>query len=482
MTNQANISKFVFGKVPPQAVELEQVVLGAVMQYREALTIAAGELVQQDFYDQRNGNIFQSALELYELNQPVDQLTVMERLKKNGLLDQSGGVIYLSELTNRVASAANQEYHCRLIKQKAIARKLIAFGSELIRESYQESTDVIDLIGKAEESIFNISVRNSGSISGMSQVMSKVVARMQEAQQSKDGITGVPTGYADIDRLFGGLQPQKTYIIAARPGMGKTALVLGMAKNAAEFGRSGAFFSLEMGDVELGTRLVCAEAGINGEKVNTGTLDESEQQQFMAAAERLSDLGIYIDDTPGVSIMEMRSKARLLKAKNDIQYIMVDYIQLMEGDEKHGNREQEVSKISRALKGIAKELNVPVIELAQLSRAVETRGGTKRPQLSDLRESGSIEQDADVVAFLYRPEYYQILEDEEGKSLKGICEFIVAKNRSGRLTTVKLKFNPENAKFSDINDPGDFPTADDDPWNSTKIQPAKRNDDEDIPF
>ena len=481
MTKETNIENYVFGKVQPQAVELEQAVLGAMMVDKDAIVTAAEELKPEDFYQSKHGDIYRAILELYSQNLPVDLLTVMEKMKKNGTLKASGGPAYLAELSNRVASTANLEYHSRIVKQKSILRNLIGLSSNLMRDAYQETTDVFELIETAEQGIFSIVANKGNSIVDMPHMAAEAVKRMEEAQQAPDGLTGVPTGFTDFDRLTGGLQAKKSYIIAARPGMGKTAFVLSVSKNAADFDRPVAFFSLEMGKEELAARLICAEAGVNGEKLMTGKLSEQEQRRFTKAAERLSELKIFVDETPGITPFELRSKARRLKMTHGIELVIVDYLQLMRGTSKGNNREREISEISQSLKHLSKELEIPVIALSQLSRAVEVRGGSKRPQLSDLRESGTIEQDSDFVAFLYRPEYYKILEDEEGQSLKGICEVIIAKNRGGRLTTVKLKFDEETTRFHDLNEPKFEELDNGVSWNRI-AKPSKMNDDEDIPF
>ena len=324
----------------------------------------------------------------------------------------------------------------------------------------------------------------------MASITTKFRKLLEELKEKEDGLTGVPTGFTNLDRLTSGWQPSDLIILAARPGMGKTSFVLALARNAAtDFGKGVAIFSLEMSNVQLVQRLVSLEAEISGHKLRNGQLEDYEWQQLQTAIEKLAEAPIYIDDTPGINIFELRAKCRRLKMQHDIQMVIIDYLQLMSGgsDNQKGNREQEVSAISRALKGMAKELNVPVIALSQLSRAVEVRGGTKRPQLSDLRESGSIEQDADQVAFIYRPEYYDILEDEEGQSLKGIVEIIMAKNRHGSQDTIKLRWIGEYAKFSDLEDP-DFAALPEDTFGDPMSNPniitrsSKINDDEDIPF
>ncbi len=824
-----DLSNFVFGKVQPQAIPLEEAVLGALMLDKEALAIILDILQPESFYLDGHQLIYRAMLRLFERSQPVDLLTVSEELRKTGELEAAGGPHYLVELTDKVASSANIEFHARLIAQKHIQRELIRVSTSIIRNAYEDTTDVFDLLDEAEQGLFSIAQQNmSRSYESMSSLASKLQKQLEELKKREDGLTGVPTGFTDLDRLTSGWQPSDLVIVAARPGMGKclgkgtkvlmhdgslkkvedvkigdllmgddshprrvlslargremmywvrqnkgidyrvneshilslkksreegkgargevldisvreflqqskkfrsnykgykvpvdfpekevplppyflgiwlgdgttdkneistqdeeivtylaeyaktlglqlksyaespdkcprysisggytgnkgyslkvalrdigvlgnkhipanyltnstekrlellaglidsdghyltqsngysitlkneglirdikflcdtlgfrttlkpkiariksigyeaevfrlriygdidripvrlerkranpwrsmvdwqitgvtlepdrvdnyygfeidgngrflledmtvthnTSFTLSLAKNAAaDFGKGVALFSLEMSSLQLVQRLVSMEAEISGSKMRNGQLEEYEWEQLHAAIERLSDAPIYIDDTPGINIFEIRAKCRRLKMQHDIQLIIIDYLQLMSGgpDNQKGNREQEISAISRALKGMAKELNVPVIALSQLSRAVEVRGGTKRPQLSDLRESGAIEQDADIVSFIYRPEYYQILEDEEGQSLKGVAEIIIAKHRNGALDTVKLRFTDKFARFSDLDEPDfdDLGEAFENPNVNIITRPSKMNDDEDIPF
>lgn len=481
------LSDYVFGKVQPQALQLEEAVLGALMLDKDALPIVLDILRPESFYSDAHQLIYKAVLRLFERSQPVDLLTVAEELRKSGDLEKAGGHFYIVELTQRVASAANIEYHARIIAQKQIQRELINVSTRIIRDAYEDTTDVFDLLDKAEQGLFSITQQNlNRSFESMSSLGSKMLKQLEELSQKEEGLTGVPTGFTELDRLTSGWQSSDLIIVAARPGMGKTSLVLALARNAAvDFGKAVALFSLEMSNVQLAQRLISMEAEIQGSKLRNGQLEDYEWQQLHSALEKIGEAPIYIDDTPGLNVFELRAKCRRLKMQQDLQLIVIDYLQLMSGgaDNQRGNREQEISAISRALKGLAKELNVPVIALSQLSRAVEVRGGTKRPQLSDLRESGAIEQDADIVSFIYRPEYYQILEDEEGQSLKGVAEFIVAKHRNGALKTIKLKFTDQFAKFTDLEDP-DFnmlPTEDNPYGNNVITRPSRMNDD-DIPF
>jgi replicative DNA helicase len=393
-----DLSNFVFGKVQPQAVPLEEAVLGAIMLDKEALTIVIDIIRAESFYVDAHQLIYKAMLRLFEKSQPVDLLTVTEELKKGGDLEAVGGPFYLVELTNKVASAANIEYHSRLIAQKFVQRELIRVSTKIIRDAFEDTTDVFQLLDDAEQGLFSIAQQNmSRGFESMSSLAAKAQKQMEELKQKEDGLTGVPTGFTDFDRLTSGLQRSDLIIIAARPGMGKTALTLSLAKNAAmTFKKPVAFFSLEMSALQLAQRVIAMEAEISGMKMRNGQLEEYEWEQLNAALERVSEVPIYIDDTPGINVFELRAKCRRMKMQHDIDLVIIDYLQLMSGggDNQKGNREQEVSAISRALKGLAKELNVPVIALSQLSRAVETRGGTKRPQLSDLRESGCLTGDA----------------------------------------------------------------------------------------
>lgn len=440
------------GKLQPQAVPLEEAVLGALMLDKDALPVVLDILSPSAFYTDAHQCIYESMLELFEKSRPIDLLTVKEALKQRGELDRAGGAYYLVDLTNRVTSAANIEYHARIVAQKHIQRELIRVSTLIIKDAYEDTTDVFDLLDSAEQNLFSIAEKNLGrSTERMSSLITKVMKQMEEASQRQDGLTGVPTGFVELDRLTSGFQPSDLIIIAARPGMGKTSFTLAIARNAAvDFGKPVALFSLEMSNVQLVQRLISLEAEIELKRLRDGQMHDYEWQQLNAAIERLGDVPIFIDDTPGINVFELRAKCRRLKMQHNIQMVIVDYLQLMTSgqDGSKGNREQEISTISRALKGLAKDLQVPVIALSQLSRAVETRGGTKRPQLSDLRESGAIEQDADIVSFIYRPEYYNILQDEDNNNMEGLSEIIVAKHRNGATATVNLKFISNFAKFA----------------------------------
>ncbi len=451
------LSNYVFGKVQPQAPDLEAAVLGALMLERDVLPVVMDILRPESFYHEAHQAIYRAIIRLFERSHPVDLLTVTEELRKSGDLERVGGSYYLVELTNRVASAANAEYHARIIAQKHIMRELIRLSTRTIKEAYEETTDVFSLLDETEKGLFAITQNNlSRSFESISVVGGRVLRQLEELGRKEGNLTGVPSGFSGIDRITSGWQPSDLIIIAARPGMGKTACVLTMALYAArDYGQPVAFFSLEMSNIQLAQRLFAMEAEISSSKMRNGKLENHEWQRLQAAAERLSHVPIFIDDTPGINIFELRAKCRRLKIQHDIQLVIIDYLQLMSGSSenpRHVNREQEIAGISRALKNMAKELDVPVIALSQLSRAVEVRGGAKRPQLSDLRESGAIEQDADIVAFLYRPDYYGITEDEMGRNIKGTVEFIIAKHRHGALDTVRLRFVDQFARFENLID------------------------------
>ncbi|MBW3544161.1 MAG: replicative DNA helicase [Bacteroidetes bacterium] len=448
------------GKLPPQAVELEEAVLGALMLEREAITTVIDILKVDNFYRDQHKHIYEAIIDLFNASEPVDLLTVTNQLRKNGALDKAGGAFYITNLTTRVNSAANIEFHARIVAEMAIKRKLITIAGEIQREAYEETADVFDLLDKTESALFEVSEANiRKNYADMKTIMRDAMRELEARKDHKDGLTGVPSGFSALDRVTSGWQPSDLIIIAARPAMGKTAFVVSALRNAAvDFDKPVAIFSLEMSAVQLVNRMISAEAELESEKIKKGNLADYEWEQLVHKTTRLNKAPIFIDDTPALSVLELRAKCRRLKAQHNIQMIIIDYLQLMSGDSskggKGGNREQEIASISRALKQLAKELNCPVIALSQLSRAVETRGGDKRPQLSDLRESGSIEQDADMVMFLYRPEYYGILQGENGEPLQGVGEVIIAKHRNGSLDTVQLKFIGKYTRFCDLDGHG----------------------------
>jgi replicative DNA helicase len=451
------------GKVPPQAVELEEAVLGALMLEKDALTNVIDILKVESFYKDSHKVIFQAILDLFSESQPIDLLTVTSQLRKNGALEIAGGAFYVTELTSKVASAANIEYHARIITEQSIKRELIKISGDIQKDAFEDTTDVFELLDKMEQSLFEISEKNiRKNYSDMRSIMREAIIELEARKNQKDGLTGVPSGFTALDRVTSGWQKSDLVIIAARPAMGKTAFVLSVLRNAAvDHGRPVAIFSLEMSSVQLVNRLISSEAELDSEKIKKGSLADHEWAQLVHKTAKLSKAPLFVDDTPALSILELRAKCRKLKAQHDIQMVVVDYLQLMSGDSKSGggggNREQEIASISRALKKIAKELSIPVIALSQLSRAVETRGGDKRPQLSDLRESGAIEQDADMVMFLYRPEYYGITQDEDNNSTAGVGEVIIAKHRNGSLENVKLRFIGKYTKFTDLDSGINYP-------------------------
>lgn len=452
--SQVSQQLYEIGKLPPQAVELEEAVLGALMLEKDALTAVIDILQPKSFYKEAHGRIFNAIQNLFQRSEPIDILTVTNELKRTGELEIVGGAYYISQLTGRVASAANVEFHARIIAQKYIQRELINISSETIKDAYEDTADVFDLLDKAERNLFSVVEGNiRKNYDKMSTLISQAMKQIEAAKDQKSGVTGVPSGFTDLDRMTSGWQNSDLVILAARPAMGKTAFVLTLARNASvEFQKPVAVFSLEMASVQLVQRLISSESELSAEKLKKGQLENHEFQQLHVKIGKLSEAPLFIDDTPALSIFELRAKCRRLKAQHDISLVIIDYLQLMTagGESARGNREQEISTISRSLKSIAKELNVPVIALSQLSRAVETRGGDKRPQLSDLRESGAIEQDADMVLFIHRPEYYGFTQDAEGNSTAGVAEIIIAKHRNGAVGSVNLRFIDRLAKFMDL--------------------------------
>ena len=447
------------GKLPPQAIDIEEAILGALMLEKDALTTVIDILKPDNFYKQANKEIYEAIVTLFNNSEPIDLLTVANQLKKDGKLELVGGAYYITQLTTRVNSAANIEFHARIVTERSIKRDLIRIASEIQKEAFEDTTDAFHLLDHTAQEIFEVTESNiRKNYADMKSLMYQAMKELEARKDHKDGLTGVPSGFTALDRLTSGWQNSDLVIIAARPGMGKTAFVVSAMRNAAvDFDHAVAIFSLEMSSVQLVNRLISAEAELESEKIKKGNLADYEWKQLVHKTDRLSKAKIFIDDTPALSILELRAKCRRLKAQHDVRVIIIDYLQLMSGESSKGggNREQEIASISRALKGIAKELNVPVIALSQLSRAVETRGGDKRPQLSDLRESGSIEQDADMVMFLYRPEYYGITQDESGMPTQGVGEVIIAKHRNGSLDTIQLKFIGKFTKFMDL-DMGGF--------------------------
>ncbi len=441
------------GKLPPQAPELEEAVLGAIMIEKDALTQVMDVLTTEAFYKDSHQIIYKAILHLSNHSEPIDILTVSQHLKKTGELEIVGGAYYIAQLTSKVGSAAHIEYHARIISQKFIQRELIKISGETLRDAFEDSTDAFDLLGHVEQTLFDLSNQNiKKNYETIQDLIVKAREKIATAAQSDTGLTGVPSGFTALDRITGGWQPSTMNVIAARPGHGKTAFALTIARNAAvEFKRPVAFFSLEMDSLSLVMRLISAEVEVNSNNLTRGQLLSEEWKRLEAKITGLLDAPIYIDDTPGISITEFRAKARRLKKEKNIEMIVIDYIQLMTvggGDDNRMVREQVISTISRNIKGISKELGIPIMALAQVGRVVEKRGGTE-PMLSDLRESGAIEQDADMVMFLHRPEMLGI-PDVEGVSTKGLAQVVIKKHRNGSLETIDTKFISEFTKFVEM--------------------------------
>ncbi len=450
-----NITNDNLGIVPPQATELEEAVLGALMLEKDSVIAVQEYISPESFYTEQHRLIYKAIESLSRDLQPVDLFTVTEKLKVEKELSTAGGSAYLAQLTQRVDSAANVEFHARIIAQKYVQRELIRAATEIQKQSYDETVDVTDLIGYAEGEIFKVAEGHiKRSVQSSRDILATALAQIEEAAKNDNAFNGVPSGFTAIDRKTLGWQLSDLIIVAARPSMGKTALVLTMARNMAiEYEQAVAFFSLEMSAVQLMMRLIVGETGIKGNDIKMGKLTPDQWRHLEAATKPLGSAPLFIDDTPALSIFEFRSKARRLKIQHDIKIIIIDYLQLMTGStDTRGNREQEVAFISRTLKAVAKDLNVPIIALSQLSRATESRGGSKRPMLSDLRESGAIEQDADIVAFIHRPEYYGMDTTEDGMPTAGLAEIILAKHRNGEVCDVPLRFIKEQAKFTDLDD------------------------------
>ncbi len=436
-------------RVPPQNVEAEQSVLGAMMIEREAISKVSEILHPEDFYREAHRLIYNAMMELFNKNEAVDLVTVVEVLRRDEKLEATGGIAYVSALANSVPTAANVTYHARIVEEKALLRQLINTATHVAGMGYEANEEVTVIMDKAEKMILEVASRKAGQeFASIKNIIFDVFDKVSELYSSRGGITGLPTGFKDLDKLTSGLQPSDLILIAARPSMGKTAFVLNIAQNIAiKEKKAVAFFSLEMSKEQLVQRMLCAEAPIDAQRLRIGELENNDWDKLVRAADRLAAAPIFIDDTAGISVMEMRSKARRLKIEHDLQLIIIDYLQLMQGSSgssKNENRQQEISEISRSLKALARELKVPVIALSQLSRGVESRQ-VKKPMLSDLRESGSLEQDADIVAFIYREDYY-----EPETERKNITDIIVAKHRNGPVDSVQLFFHKQFTKFSDL--------------------------------
>ncbi len=434
-------------KVPPQNIEAEQSVLGALLIERDAVAKATEILAAESFYRDAHRKIYRAAVSLYEKGEAVDLITIAEELRRQDSLESSGGASYLTSLANSVPTAANVEYYARIVEEKAVLRNLIAAATKVVTSGYDEKEDAAEIIDQAEQLIFEISQgRMVKSYNPIKEVLVETFEKIETLYDNKGGITGISTGFKELDLITSGLQSSELIVVAARPSMGKTVLCLNMARNAAlAQGVPVIVFSLEMAKGQLAQRMLCAEAGVDGQRLRTGFLSENDWPKLSTALGRLSEAPIFIDDTPGISVMEMRGKARRIKAEHGLGLVIIDYLQLMQSASRRTeNRQQEISEISRSLKSLARELDVPVLALSQLSRAVEQRQD-RRPMLSDLRESGAIEQDADVVAFIYRDEYYN---PETEK--KNIAELLIAKQRNGPTGSVELYFHKDISRFDNL--------------------------------
>ena len=446
MENYKNI-----GKIPPHDIEIERAVLGALMLEGEAFAEIVGILKPNSFYGGGHGKIFTAISEMYNKDEPIDILTVTNALKKKNELESVGGRVYIASLTESVAGAHNIEYHAKIVAQKYLQRELIRVATDIQKKAFDSSNDVSELLNYSEQELFKIS--ESGikkEVLPVNIILDEALKQIETNAKKKDGISGVASGFFHLDQITNGWQNSDLIIVAARPSMGKTAFVVSMARQIAiEQNKSVAFFSLEMSSVQLVNRLIAGECEISANKLRGGTLTDWEWQKLEHHLPKMKNAKLFIDDTTAISISELRGKCRRLAHENKIDIIIIDYLQLMTAGAQLP-REQEVAAISRNLKAIAKELNVPVIALSQLNRAVETRSGNKRPQLSDLRESGAIEQDADIVMFIHRPEYYKIETLSDGTDAAGKAEIIIAKHRNGSIGDVVLNFEPRYAKFTDI--------------------------------
>jgi replicative DNA helicase len=453
-TTTENAASLEYGKVPPQAVDLEEAVLGAVMLEKDAIVAVLDILKPESFYKETHQKIYRAIIALFMENSPVDMLTVSSQLKKTKELEEIGGAAFLAQLTHKVASSAHIEFHSHIIQQKYIQRELIRASSEILAKAYDDSIDVDDLIDESESRMFEISSGNiKRETQSISDLLKEAIKKIQEVEKRDTHLVGIPSGFTKLDRITTGWQPSDLIIVAARPSMGKTAFVLSMARNiTVDHHKTVALFSLEMSSIQLVNRLIVSETELAVEKIKTGSLTHDEWKQLDYKIKPLENARLFIDDTPGITVFELRAKCRRLKQEHNIDIIIIDYLQLMTGpSDVKNNREQEVSTISRSLKALAKELDVPVIALSQLNRMVETRGGNKRPQLSDLRESGAIEQDADIVLFIHRPEKYGIdVFDDDQSPTKGVAEIVLAKHRNGPTGDVRLRFKETYAKFSDM--------------------------------
>jgi len=430
-------------RIPPHSLEAEQSIIGSMIMDREAIGIALEHIDQYDFYHPDLKIVFNSIIELHNRNNPVDLVTLQDQLKKDDSLDRIGGVEYLSKLAMSVPTSAHIKNYASIVKEKSVLRRLIKTGQDIITDSYESKDDLEVILNTAEEKIFNIMQnRKTEEFSAISELINPTLNLIVSAHDNGDAVTGISSGFVDLDTKTAGLQKADLILVAARPSMGKTALALNIAQHAAVKGKySVAIFSLEMSKEQLVNRMLCSESMVDAQKVRTGSLEDDEWSNLLSGAAILNDSRIFIDDTPGITVSEIKAKCRKLKLEKGLDMIMIDYIQLMSGSGNGESRQQEVSEISRSLKGLAREMEAPVVALSQLSRACEARAD-HRPMLSDLRESGAIEQDADVVMFLYRDEYY-----DKDSEAKGMAELIIAKQRNGPTGTVELAWFGKYTKF-----------------------------------
>ncbi|MCR5362523.1 MAG: replicative DNA helicase [Bacteroidales bacterium] len=439
------------GKLQPQDISMEQAVLGALMLEKDAYSQVSEILKPDTFYEKKHQLIYTAIQELALAQNPIDLTTVTWQLQHDGTLEQIGGPLYISQLTQKVSSAAHIEFHAKVIAHKALARELISYAGKIEAAAFDETTDIEELMQEAEGNLFQLSQQNiKKDTQQIDPIVDEALKKIQEAANRPEGLSGLPTGFTELDKKTSGWQNTDLIIIAARPAMGKTAFALSMVKNmAVNYNIPVGMFSLEMSNLQLVNRLLQNTCEITGDKVKSGRLEPHEWNQLMTRIKELQGAPIYVDDTPSLSVFELRTKARRLVKEHGVKILMIDYLQLMNASGmQFGSREQEVSNISRSLKGLAKELNIPIIALSQLNRGVENRqGGAQRPQLSDLRESGAIEQDADMVCFIHRPEYYKIYEDEKGNDLRGMAEIIIAKHRNGAVGDVRLRFIGQFVRF-----------------------------------
>jgi replicative DNA helicase len=454
------LSHYTFGKLPPQAIELEEAVLGAILMESKSIMIVIDILTDQSFYTPQHQYIYKAIINLYEKNRPIDILTVSENLKGSGHLEDVGGVYYISTLTNKIASSANIEEHARIIQEKYIQRELIRISSNCIQEAYTDQEDVFSLVDYIQAQLIELS--KSGvkqQIQHLSSIVKESRKQINRLSSSPDAIIGISTGIKCLDKVISGLEDGTVITLAARPGMGKSALAVSILKNVGIDQKIPcALFSIEMPSIQQEQRLKANVSGIPFSRLRAGKLHQEDWEKLDRAEKLMSESPIYFDDSSSLSAIELRSKITLMVSEHDIKFIVIDYLQLMSGSGKKGqNREQEISEISKMVKRISKELAIPILQLAQLSRNVEQRGGNKTPLLSDLRESGSIEQDSDIVMFIYRPEYYGLTQDEQGFSTQGVADLIIAKNRNGSVETITTKFEGEYMRFSDVETSYQFP-------------------------